>query len=73
MKRLTLLAAWELEGGNPGAPIEGATALEVFRGVPEGAVVNRVNRHGGVIAPAAEVAQLRAGPGLYDRFGLHRA
>ena len=57
-----LLAAGELERSDPRAPVEGAGGLQVLGGIPEGAVVDRVDRHRAVVAPAVEVAAaLRAG------------
>ena len=53
MLRVASLAAWEFEVRDAGAPVEGATTFQVFVGVPEGAVVYRVNAHGTVVTPAA--------------------
>src|SRR3954454_16140336 len=56
----SLLAGWESEGGDACAPVERACGLQVLGRVPEGAVVNRVNRYRAVVAPAAQTSGLRA-------------
>ena len=52
---VVLQAAGEFEAGDPGAPVERAARLEVFAGVPEGAVIDRIDRHGAVVAPAGQI------------------
>ena len=66
-----LLATRELEGCDTGAPIERTTCLQVFTCEPEGAIINRVNAHGAVIAPAVEAACLGTTTSLEDIFSLH--
>src|SRR5207245_2726084 len=56
-------ATGELEVADARLPLIGGTGREVLVRVPEGAVVHRVDGHGGVIAPAA-VSGLRAAAGL---------
>jgi hypothetical protein len=43
----------QFNAGNTGVPIEGAVRLQIFCGEPEGAVINWINRHRRIIAPAA--------------------
>ena len=47
-----LHTAGELEGTNPGAPIEGTGGFQVFVGVPERAIINGVEFEVAVIAPS---------------------
>src|SRR6266700_3975322 len=67
------LATGEFEAPNPSAPIEGAVRFQILRGVEERAIVGRVNSHCAVVAPAAQVALLRASAGLQRVFGLQRS
>lgn len=46
------LTAREFEGGDPGLPK--SDCVHVLVGVPESAVVHRVDIHGGVVAPTIE-------------------
>ena len=58
-----LLASTEFEVANVSAPDEIAAGSEVFGGEPQGAVVNRIHAHAGVITPTG-VSALRAGARL---------
>src|SRR5690348_4292791 len=58
---------------NLGGPVVGAARGDVLVDVPEGAVVNRVDRHAAVVAPAAETRQLRTGAFDDAGFSLHLA
>src|SRR5262249_365431 len=68
-----LRAARQLERGDPGAPVEGAAGAQVLVGVPERAVVARIDLHAAVVPPAVRVGRLRAAPRLDYQLGLHRA
>src|SRR5215472_10335841 len=70
IKTPALLAAGNSEGCKPCAPVKRATGLEVLRGVPERAVVHRIDRHAGVISPAVQTPELRARAFNYARFRL---
>ena len=55
-------------------PIEGAVGLQVFVCVVEGALIDRVERHRGVVAPTISRAGcLHAKAGLHSCLGAHRA
>src|SRR5262249_768820 len=58
-------ATGELEGADARAPVELARGRDVLIGVPEGAVIGRVDRDAAVVAPAREAERpgLRAGSG----------
>jgi len=49
---LLLVAVGEFRRSDLGAPVEALRNLVEFLGVPEGAVVSRINPHGAVVAPA---------------------
>ena len=55
--RRELRAGWEFERSDARLPV-GAGGFVVLGGEPEGAVIHRVHRHGGVITPAFITAQL---------------
>ena len=55
-----LHATVDLERRDARAPVKRAVGLQIFGGVPEGAVVNRIHTHVAVIAPAGERPGLRA-------------
>src|SRR5262249_23759814 len=63
-------AAWELERCDPCAPVEGAAGLQVLVGIPEGAIVNGIDCHCRVVAPATQVRELGAIAGDDAVFGL---
>src|SRR5439155_25071683 len=56
-------ASRELKGSDARPPVEGTVRRDVFVGVPEGAVVDWIDRHRAVVAPATQAAGLGAGPG----------
>src|ERR1051326_420143 len=64
---ISLVAAPELEGIDAGVPVEATGGLVVLLGVPDGAIVGRIDRHGRVVAPAIAGALLNAGA-LDDEF-----
>ncbi len=51
-------ASGKFERSDPGTPVKIAAGLQVLVCVPEGAVVNRVDAHATIVAPAAETRQL---------------
>src|SRR5689334_11286198 len=53
------------------APVKGAVGLEVLGGVPESAIVARVDADGAIVAPAGQAAGLRTAPGNERSLGLH--
>lgn len=61
--RLTdqLHAAVDFERGDTRAPVKRAIGFQILRGVPESAIINRINTHVTVIAPPAQRTRLRAG------------
>src|SRR5437870_10007432 len=69
--KIALLASGELETEKPCSPIKGSVRANVFRRVPERAVVGRVDLHGGIIAPAGERTGLGSGPRNHREFVLH--
>ncbi len=54
------LTAIELECADPRRPVDDASVRVILVGVPECAIIHRVNRHGTVISPAAERIDLHA-------------
>src|SRR5213083_2337453 len=72
-RRARLRAGWELERRDAGTPVERAASLQVFGGIPESAVVTRIDRHCAVVAPPSKVWQLRAAANLDAVFSFHRA
>ena len=60
----------ELEVRDLGAPIEGAARFQVFGGIPQRAIVGRVNGNAAVIAPTIQVLQLRTAADLEEGFAL---
>ena len=63
----------ELEGADARAPRRRAGGLDVLGRVPEGAVVDRVDGHARVVAPAVRGAGLRARAGKELLLGAERA
>src|SRR6185437_14642839 len=61
-----LLASREFEAADAGAPVERAGVLQVLVGVPESAVVHRINRHAAVVTPAIEVAAALRAAAIHD-------
>ena len=61
--RLTdqLHAAVDFEGSNARAPVKRTIGFQILRGVPESAIIDRINTHVTVIAPTAQRTRLRAG------------
>src|SRR5438067_1937938 len=53
-----LLARRQFEARDPRAPVECTGVLKILGGVPESAVVHRVDRDAAVIAPAVKVRKL---------------
>src|SRR4029450_3394861 len=62
----------ELEVPNPRPPVEAGVRRVVLLRVPVGAVVDRVDRHVAVVAPAAERVQLAAGAHEEGRLSLRQ-
>ena len=60
------VAARELERTDARAPVERAVRGQILGRVPERAIVDRIDRHGTVVAPTIQVACLAAGAG-YQR------
>src|ERR1700745_1005823 len=54
-----LMAIRELDGRYAGAPVELPVARQIFRRIPERAVVKRIHSHTAVISPIANL-ELRA-------------
>src|ERR687896_2164627 len=65
-RRRSAGAAGQAERGDPGLPAPGRGDRVVLVGVPEAAVVDRVDVHGGVVAPAGRRVGLGA-RALHDR------
>ncbi len=61
----------ELEVRDTGGPVERAGGFYVLLGKPEGAIVNRIDLHGAVVAPAIAGAFLNAGAGDDVEFRFH--
>jgi len=63
-KRLALscvtFAAIELKSGDSCVPVEATGGGVIFVGVPERAIIHRINRHAAVISPAFERIELCA-------------
>ena len=57
------MTARKLDIRDLGAPVEGLRRQVVLGGVPEGAIANRIDPHGAVIAPAVGGIGLRARTG----------
>src|SRR5207253_587275 len=56
-----------------GAPIESATRLQIFSGVPQGAIIGRIDSDTAVIAPAVQVLQLGAAASHDGSFALQNS
>src|SRR5258707_558036 len=72
------IAIAELGAGNTCVPVENTGGLHIFTGIPEGAIVSRINLHGAIVAPAGKISSsrevgLRACTRYYNGFGLHSA
>jgi hypothetical protein len=50
--RELLLAVRKFERGDACTPVEGAVRREVLRSEPKGAIIRRIDLHGGVVAPS---------------------
>ena len=61
---ISLVAVGELHGSDLGAPVEALRDHVELGGVPEGAVINRINMHGAVVAPA--LGRIRLGTVALD-------
>src|SRR5215471_18781807 len=61
---IRISACAELEVRNLGAPVEASCRLQILGGVPERAVVHRVDAKAAVVAPPGEAAVLGAAAGL---------
>ena len=52
------LAAGELERNEPRVPVEAAIVWKVLVRIPEGAVIDWIDGHAGVVSPAAQATVL---------------
>ena len=62
----------ELERADARTPGETGRRRVILRGVPEGAVVHRINSHIAIITPTAVRARLAAGAGEHRNFSLRQ-
>ncbi len=70
--RLLRCAGGKAEGSDARNPIAIAVGGKIFGGIPEGAIIGRIDGEGGIIAPAV-AAGFRAGAGGDHGFGIEGA